>query len=324
MQFSPRRNVVIGTVLSSVDMTSTSPKHRLVFNSLRSFETLVGAANVMILSESLEDCARFTKSMGGFNCANIEFCSLNRFGRPSMSCIFDTFLREAKADDLVFVNSDILLFEDFLQSLDIAMSEPKYLMVGTRIDHLAAQNMSFSRDSDQVRCEAFLLGSRNGAYAIDYFAFTKKRFPVFDTEYIVGNWRWDNALLKRFYELEDVTVFDSSYSVVALHQLSTAHEEQDDRGKRVAGLYNHDLAMAYDRDFLFGSIQFADFHLYRVESESVQLFGPQIRGKVVRCVLKSRSGRSGEVAQDTIMRFQSFLHGNGALDASHLSELNLC
>jgi hypothetical protein len=221
---------------------------------------------------------------------------------------------------MVFVNSDILLFEDFLESLDVAMSAEHYVMVGTRIDYLVERRLNSFDDFAKIRCDSFHYGSRNGEYAIDYFAFSIRRFPIFDTGYIVGNWRWDNALLKRFYALEDVRVFDSSYAVIAVHQVSKLHEERSSRSERLAGMYNNDLALAHDRDFTLGSIRFADYHLYRTKSTAVQTFGPSLLGEVVRCVLKARRRGNPMLSRDSMSLFVSFLEGKSAISKASLDE----
>jgi len=322
--FKNRRNVTIGTIISERDMVPTSSKHDSVLNSLRSFEALVGADRVLILTEASE-CTEFTKSAGAFRCIDINMCRLNRFGMPTMPCIFDTLMREAKTQDLVFVNSDILLFEDFLESLDVAMSAEHYVMVGTRTDYLVELKLKSADEFAKIRCDSFHYGSRNGDYAIDYFAFSSMRFPVFDVGYIVGNWRWDNALLKRFYELEGLVVFDSSYTAIAVHQVSSAHEERNARSERRAGIYNNDLAKTYDRDFTLGSIRFADYHLYRSKSTDVQMFGPSLEGEVLRCVLAARQSVPTMLSPDSMRLFMSFLMKYRRVSRTRVEEkLRLC
>jgi len=301
-------------------MVPTSLKYESVLNSLHSFEALVGAENVLILTEATSECTEFTKSAGAFRCIDINICTLNRFGMPTMPCVLDTLMREATTHDMVFVNSDILLFEDFLESLDVAMSAEHYVMVGTRIDYLVERRLQSFDDYAKIRCDSFHFGSRNGEYAIDYFAFSSRRFPIFETGYIVGNWRWDNALLKRFYALEDIRVFDSSYAVIAVHQVSVLHEEQSARSERLAGMYNNDLAWAHDRDYTLGSIRFADYHLYRTKATAVQIFGPSVPGKVVRCVLKSSGSGNPMLSRDSMSLFMSFLEGKSAISKASLEE----
>lgn len=299
----------ICTVVSKVQIMQNRSEHSKLIASLSSFLALVPNTHVMLLSEDPEVCDFAGTAFSGTRCVDIRKCTHNRFNRPAMPCVFDIILAQSETEDVVFVNSDVILFKDFLYSLSMARSFEKYVMVGRRIN--------FYGDIDQgtlsdLKCEAIRNGKQDGDHAIDYFAFRKGDFPLFDTPYIVGNWRWDNVLLANFYKRRDVFVIDASETVTAIHQSNNERElTSSDRRGRVAGLYNDELARKYDRAFLAGTISYASVILRGLHGQIIVDWSQRRGSDIVRCIIEE--GRYEQVHGALAELSQEFplLHGLG-------------
>ena len=255
--------VTLGTVIAEFQIRdSDGSEYRSAFRSLLSFSRLFSVDNMVIMSESFEVC-KIVQVVWKLDvkCASLRHCSLNDFHQPTMPCVFKTLLANAKMEDIVFVNSDIVLYEDFVQSLNLVQSSKSYLMIGQRTNLYVGKEISNSLA--HLKQAAIGRGRLDGEYALDYFAFRKGDFPVFKTKYIVGNWRWDNALLLKFYSNLRVTVFDATAATTVVHQSQYDDRQPEDRAKRPAGEHNDQLAKLHDKYYRLGSVKLASVNLRR-------------------------------------------------------------
>ena len=82
------------------------------------------------------------------------------------------------------------------------------------------------------------------ATGIDYFAFTADAFPHAFPPFLIGRWRWDNALLLHFLLQAGVATLDGSEVVHALH-LGMSHSSSSAQHRaRAGGRYNDELVAA--------------------------------------------------------------------------------
>ncbi len=169
----------------------------------------------------------------------------NEFGTPRLDYIFEQARRQTTADVLCYVNSDILLLDDFTDALQrVAAQHPRFLMVGRRTDLDVTRPLAF--DSDAWQSDLRNLALRNGklvvARSVDYFAFARDLYPPLPA-FALGRFWWDNWLVWKARSL-GAAVVDVSPVVLAIHQNHDYNHYPDGRNGMLAGeeaRYNHRL-----------------------------------------------------------------------------------
>jgi hypothetical protein len=77
-------------------------------------------------------------------------------------------------------------------------------------------NVLTPRAMGELRREARKRGKRHSAMGVDFFVFSPPAFPDDFPPYLVGRWRWDNALLARLLLDPDVPTVDASRAITAV------------------------------------------------------------------------------------------------------------
>jgi hypothetical protein len=154
-------------------------------------------------------------------------------GAMRLDCMFHQAQELARFDLCCYVNCDIILLHDFLESLyRAAATYPKFLMVGRRWDLDITAPLPFTSPNWQSQLEetARQRGKRRTPDWIDYFAFSR---GVYDGELLplaIGRVFWDNWLVWKVIN-DKIPVIDASAVVRAVHQNHDyAHHPQATQG----------------------------------------------------------------------------------------------
>src|SRR6185437_15708730 len=128
---------------------------------------------------------------------HVPVVARNEFGTPLLDDVFGKARQLASSNLLCYVNADIILLNDFMESVDrVSRWRPKFMMVGRRWDVDIREPWNFSRldSAQQLRDKALHFGKQRPAKAIDYFAFTKE-LAVDMLPLAFGRFGWDNWLI---------------------------------------------------------------------------------------------------------------------------------
>jgi len=184
-------------------------------NAIASWTRMQPRPDVLLLGND-EGTAEVARDLGARHIPQIE---RNRWGTPLVSEIFAQAQKVSETPHLCYVNSDIMLFDDFMAALHrVAAWSTSFLMVGRRTDTGITEPMNFG-DSDwaaQVRDLARRTGRLQIARNIDYFAFPRGLYssvPPFG----IGRFWWDNWLVWKVRSI-NAPVVDVSSQVLAIHQ----------------------------------------------------------------------------------------------------------
>ena len=184
-------------------------------NAIASWTRMQPRPDVLLLGND-EGTAEVARDLGARHIPEIE---RNRWGTPLVSEIFAQAQKVSETPHLCYVNSDIMLFDDFMAALHrVAAWSTSFLMVGRRTDTDITEPMNFG-DSDwaaQVRDLARRTGRLQIARNIDYFAFPRGLYssvPPFG----IGRFWWDNWLVWKVRSI-NAPVVDVSSQVLAIHQ----------------------------------------------------------------------------------------------------------
>jgi len=142
----------------------------------------------------------------------------NEWGTPLVSDLFEQAEKLGQTPVLSYVNSDIILFDDFASALGrVASTATRFLTVGRRTDVDIKEPIDFQGDwASLVRDRARRDGVLQIARSIDYFAFSRGLYPAMPP-LAIGRFWWDNWLLWKARAV-GATVIDASRAVLAVHQ----------------------------------------------------------------------------------------------------------
>ena len=145
-----------------------------------------------------------------FSDENITFLPIedfNEYGTPYVNKIFENAMIACKTEVLCYVNSDIILFNDFPKTINVITNHLDYFGIGRRynveINHLIDfSDGSFNKDN-------YLMDENlDKATGSDYFIFNKKSLKNIP-QFLIGRTCWDNWLIynaaKKNFKLIDCT-----------------------------------------------------------------------------------------------------------------------
>lgn len=143
----------------------------------------------------------------------------NEKNTPFLNDLFEQAQRQASHPTVCYVNSDIILFDDFpAAAAGVAAWRPAYLMAGRRwdIDITAPLDFSVPDWEQRLRRDVASRGKRRSVSWIDYFVFARGMYgdvpPL-----LLGRVWWDNWLVWQARAL-GAPVVDASPRVLAVHQ----------------------------------------------------------------------------------------------------------
>lgn len=175
---------------------------------------------VIALAEDEKEChlACSSKLLNSIVCLPMPSeCRHPHYHIPTMGCIFRTIRAHAPQEVLVmYANSDLLFGPDLLEALSsLARSTSSeggirdFIIVGRRHEievpgpewYVSGTLMQRVEESRRHAMQHGVLYSK---YGMDYFVFSSPVLvPTDFPEFVLGRWRWDNALMAH-YLLNDI------------------------------------------------------------------------------------------------------------------------
>jgi len=194
----------------------THPFDMLQLNAIKSWLSLKPTPEIILCGKD-EGVA---EAAAVLNLVHIPDIKLSPSGAPLIDSVFNEARSVAKNSILACVNADIILMQDFLDTLGtVKVSFPHWFMlVGQRWDLNVANYIDFSNNSweGDLRNDAVLHGELHPGCGIDYFIFEKENginmFP-----FPVGRTCWDNWFLDMALQA-GIDVVDATEEIFAVHQ----------------------------------------------------------------------------------------------------------
>lgn len=198
-------------------------------NAIRSWLQLEPNCEIMLLGDDpgVEDAAR---DLGIMHIPSID---RNQFGTPLLSSAFSTAQQIANNDIIMYVNSDIIFFQQFIDVMK-TINFPRFLLCGKRWDLDVQNEIDFSHSAwvDEFLLRLRSQGKPHGHSGLDYFIF--RRTSVNMRSFAVGRPGWDNWLI---YDMrrKKIPVVDASKVIIAIHQNHDYSHSEFGEKKRVGG-----------------------------------------------------------------------------------------
>lgn len=142
----------------------------------------------------------------------------NDQGTPLVSSIFELAREASRAPLLAYVNGDIILLPDFVQTAHSLMTQcERFLAISQRWDLEVKTPLDFSAGWEQcLRMEAKQRGRLHPPAGSDVFLFPRAEF-VKIPDFAIGRAGWDNWMIYHACQ-QGITVVDATASVTAIHQ----------------------------------------------------------------------------------------------------------
>jgi hypothetical protein len=143
---------------------------------------------------------------------------VNELGTPLISSIFDIGRAENDSPFLAYVNTDIILFPDFLEALKkVATQLSKFLLVGQRYDLDITEELAFEPGwQAELLKKAQTEGKHHARAGSDYFVFPRACFQDIP-DFRVGRAGWDNWMIYKARR-EKWAAVDCSADINIIHQ----------------------------------------------------------------------------------------------------------
>ncbi|MBU0510083.1 MAG: hypothetical protein KKD28_01190 [Chloroflexi bacterium] len=142
----------------------------------------------------------------------------NEWGTPLVSSIFALAREASEGPLLAYVNADILLRPDFVETArTVASQVEKFLVVGQRWDLAVTQDLAFTPNWDQrLRVEVQSRGELHAPAGSDYFIFPRSIFTDIP-DFAIGRAGWDNWMI--YCALQNRwPVVDATAALMIVHQ----------------------------------------------------------------------------------------------------------
>jgi len=185
-------------------------------NAIKSWTLLKPSCEIILFGDE-EGVEETAQELG---LCHIKDIAKNEYGTPLLSDVFTKAHREARNGILCYVNTDIILLQDFIVAIEVLriLKEEAYLMVGQRWDVDIGVPWDFSEEHWQEKLHEYL---RNQAKlhppaGSDYFVFPRDYFGSIPP-FAVGRAGWDNWMIYNARS-NKIPVIDATAVTTVIHQ----------------------------------------------------------------------------------------------------------
>ncbi len=153
-----------------------------------------------------------------FGALHLPEVARNTAGTPLISDLFDQARSHADSPLLAYVNADILLLPDFVETARRAAQQRKdFLLVGQRWDMDVAEPLVFAADWDAaLRQRAQQQGKLHPPAGSDYFIFPTDAYREMP-QFAIGRAGWDNWMIYHARRKGWATI-DATRDIFIIHQ----------------------------------------------------------------------------------------------------------
>jgi hypothetical protein len=183
-------------------------------NAIQSWQHLGEQVKVLMIGDE-PGMAEFSAEEG---IRHLPEVACNAFGTPLVSSIFDLARQESNSPLLAYVNADIILTPQFLETARQVYSlVEEFLIVGQRYDIDLQQPLDFSAGWDfYLLSDVQIRGRLHPPAGSDYFIFPRSCFTEIPN-FAIGRAGWDNWMFY-YARTQHYAVVDATSSIVVIHQ----------------------------------------------------------------------------------------------------------
>lgn len=211
-------------------------------NAIQSWKRLLPKCEVILFGDD-HGVRETARKLGVFHVPAIE---TNHMGTPFLSSAFSITQMTAGNNLLMYVNSDIILFQDLIEGIQ-KIDKKSFLLCGRRWDYDLNEEIDFGDAAwnQKLKAKLYAEGRLHGLSGMDYFVFPRDLIQM--PPFLVGRIGWDTWLIYEM-RMRNVPVIDGTNSITALHQNHDFSHSKFGKRKRVVGpelSYNMNVAGGY-------------------------------------------------------------------------------
>jgi FkbM family methyltransferase len=184
-------------------------------NAIKSWMSLKPRPEIILFGDD-DGVAEFAQK---HNLKHICDVQRNEFGTPLVNDLFLKAQRTAASEICAYVNTDIILMDDFAEAIEkVAGKFEQFLMIGRRWDFDISEEIKFDVEGwqQQLRQQVVKDGFYHEPTGIDYFVFRKGLWGDIPP-FAIGRNAWDNWLVDTAVNSQ-YPVVDASQDVMVIHQ----------------------------------------------------------------------------------------------------------
>ena len=183
-------------------------------NALVNWQALGSDVTVIVLGDE----AGAAEGAAEFGALHLPAVARNAEGTPLISDLFDQARSHADGLLLAYVNADILLLPDFVETARrVYQQTSEFLLVGQRWDLDVTEPLSFAAGWEgELRHQAQQIGKLHPPAGSDYFIFPRDAYRGMP-KFAIGRAGWDNWMIYHARRKGWATI-DASQSIFIVHQ----------------------------------------------------------------------------------------------------------
>lgn len=183
-------------------------------NALNSWIQLGHEVEIILVGDEL-GMAEVANELGLRHLPQVQ---CNAEGTPLVSSIFELARRSSDSPLLAYLNTDMLIFPDFLEiAREVAKQAKDFLVIGQRWDLEVHSLLDFSNGwENRLREEVRINGRQHRPAGSDYFIFPRHIFTEIP-EFAIGRAGWDNWMIYHARQ-QGWMVVDATPSLMIIHQ----------------------------------------------------------------------------------------------------------
>ena len=187
---------------------------RIQKNALRSWKSLRPKVEVIVFGDE----AGIDGTCRDLDLQHVAQVERNEHGTPLLNDIFKNASGRCSTPLLGYVNTDIILMNDLVQTSLRAMKVfPSFLLIGQRWDWKLRESISFREDwEEELKARVLGEGRLHPPQGSDYFIFPTGSFRDMPP-FAVGRSGWDNWMIFKARQLR-YAVMDATGAITAIHQ----------------------------------------------------------------------------------------------------------
>jgi len=183
-------------------------------NAIRSWLALGPGVQVMLIGDE----PGMAQAATGLGVEHHRQVGRNAYGTPLVSAIFDVARAQARFPILCYLNTDIILLDDFLPAVErVAARFDEFLVVGQRWDLDVQDRLEFEQGWPQaLRRRLESSGRLHPPAGSDYFVFPRQEFTDLP-QFALGRAGWDNWMIYSGRK-KRLAVVDATAAITVVHQ----------------------------------------------------------------------------------------------------------
>jgi hypothetical protein len=180
-------------------------------NAIRSWTLLRPRPQIILFGDE----PGVEQTCGEFGLIHCREVARNEFGTALVGAVFEKAEQMAATEMLCYVNSDILLYQDWVEALGLVRTAKTRFLMGIRVWDLDVRG-EVREPLDCIQEAARRKGRLRGSNGCDVFAFPRGLWPALPP-LALGRCGFDGALLRLARE-SGAALVDATDSVTAVHQ----------------------------------------------------------------------------------------------------------